>query len=338
MIDFFAYFAGKRDREALEWVQVLHSDDMSDTQMEAYVAWMEANPRNAEAFRALDEVWVASGDASDAIHARFGPEARDATGASLFTGKLRAALQPAWTPQFAGAVAAICVIAVLALQWPQPAPQSQRFATAIGDLLDVSLADGSVVTLNTGSEIVVAFSEDKRVVSLERGGALFDVMPDAERPFQVRMNGGAVEVLGTVFDVLRDPDGFSVTVLEGRVSVSAEGEDPDLKAVVLNPNQRVEVITKLASLTSFTIDADMATAWHRGQLIYRDAVVADVMTDLNRYSTVPLSIENAGIEQSNFTGVLTIDAPNIMMERLASLLQMEVVQSEEGGLRLQSIN
>lgn len=338
MIGLFASSATKRDQEALEWVERLHGDDMSDAQIEAYVAWMETDSRNADAFRRLDAAWIASGDAKEGIRARFGAEVRGETVQESAHSRFLAAVRPAFSPQFAGAVAAVCVILVVALQWPQPAVQSERYVTAVGERLEVPLQDGSVVTLNTGSEIRVSYNENQRSVLLERGGALFDVTSDAKRPFLVEMDGGAVQVLGTVFDVLRKSDGFSVTVLEGRVSVTADGNDTDPELVVLSPDQRAEVNTKLASLTSFTIDAEMATAWRRGQLIYRDALVADVIVDLNRYSTVPLTIRDSAVEQSRFTGVLTIDAPDIMMERLASLLMLEAVPTEEGGLRLQSIN
>ena len=337
MIGLFASAAEKRDRTALAWVQELHSDAMTDDRMEAYVAWIEADERNAQAFRDMDAAWIAAGDSQEALRAQFGPEARDQNSGSLTT-RVFGSLRPGLTPQFVGVVAAACLVVIVALQDSQIDLQPQRYATAVGERLDVPLDDGTVVTLNTGSKLTVAFEDDKRVVTLESGGALFEVASDSSRPFVVEMDGGAVEVLGTVFDVLRNPDGFSVTVLEGRVSVSADGEDPDLRAVVLSPDQRAEVNTRLASLTSFAIDAEVATAWRQGQLIYRDTDVADVLADLNRYSTVPLTIPDQGFDTKTFTGVLTIDAPNIMMERLAGLLNMETIQTEDGGLQLQSID
>ncbi len=338
MIGLFTSSAEKRDRAALAWVQEVHSDSLTEDRLEVYIAWMVADERNAQAFRAMDAAWIAAGDSQDALRAQLGPEAREQTNTSALAVRILGSLRPGLTPQFAGVVAAVCLVAVVALQDPQIELQPQQYATVIGERLDVSLDDGTIVTLNTGSKLTVAFEDDKRVVTLDSGGALFDVASDATRPFVVEMEGGAVEVLGTVFDVLRNPDGFSVTVLEGRVSVSADGEDPDLKAVVLSPDQRAEVNTRMASLTSFSIDAEIATAWRQGQLIYRDADVTAVMADLNRYSTISLSVADQGIDGMRFTGVLTIDAPDIMMERLAGLLKMETIQTEDGGLRLQSID
>ncbi len=331
--------ADRREKEALDWVQRIDGDTMSEADMESYVAWMELNEENAIAFRRLDAAWIVAGEATDAIRAQFGPEARALDdGPSLWSRGL-SGLRPGWTLQFAALCGALALILVVGLQAPEENTTTmQQFATSVGERRDITLEDGSIVTLNTGSEISIAFEADRRTVNLSRGGALFDVTPDATRPFMVRMDGGAVEVLGTVFDVLRKDEGFSVTVLEGRVSVSADVEGlASNKAVVLAPNQGADVNTRLASLSSFSIDADIATAWRRGQLIYRIAPLGQVMADLNRYATVPLSVEDEAIRELVFTGVLAIESADLMMARLAGLLRLEAVSTEDGGLRLQSV-
>lgn len=339
MKDVFSRKSDRRDRQALDWVERLHRDDMSETDMDAYVAWMERDEENTTAFRRLDAAWVAADGATDAIRANFGPEARAVgEGNSIWKRGLRA-LRPGWTPQFAAVCGALALVVAVSLQTPeQPISAFQSYATAIGERRDVALEDGSVVTLNTGSEISVAFEAGRRTVNLVRGGALFDVASDADRPFMVRMDGGAIEVLGTVFDVLRKESGFSVTVLEGRVSVSADVDGPaPNKAVVLTPNQGADVDTQLVSLSSFAIDAEVATAWRRGQLIYRDAKLYRVVADLNRYVAVPLSLEDSTMSEQTFTGVLAIESADLMMARLAGLLRLEAVSTEDGGLRLQSV-
>lgn len=327
----------RREREALDWVQVLHGAVVSDAHMAAYLAWMEADAENAEVFRQLDQAWIITDGNADAIRAHFGPEARTAK-VTLSERALRFC-RPGWTPQFAAVLGAILVAGVFVLNQQTPQPSIlQQFATAIGEQREVILADGSAVTLNTGSRITVDLTSNQRTITLASGGALFDVTPDAARPFVVRMDGGAVEVLGTVFDVLRKPAGFAVTVLEGRVSVSPDIDGPvPNKAVVLTANQGADVNTQLASLASFAVDADEATAWRRGQLIYRAVPLEDVLSDLARYSHVPLSLAPGVTADQEFTGVLTIEGPDKMMARLASLLQLQAVSAENGGLRLHSI-
>ncbi|MEQ8736497.1 MAG: FecR domain-containing protein [Rhodospirillaceae bacterium] len=324
----------RREREALAWVQVLNAESVSDEEMDAYLSWMEADTMNAQAFRDLDAAWIAAGDARDSIRARFGPEARENGVSKSFW---PSTLAPAWRAQ----VVVVCGVLLLAVLFLLPVEDvnidSIQFATAIGERRDVTLEDGSTVTLNTGSMIDVSFQKTRRIVSLSRGGALFDVQPDSARPFIVRMDGGAVEVLGTIFDVLRQQNGFAVTVLEGRVSVSADVDGPvPNKAVVLTPNQGANVNTEVVAITSYAVDAAEAASWRRGQLIYKDASLGKVLEDLNRYSETTISVQSPDLEALTFTGVLAIESADIMTQRLAGLLELSVVTEEGGGLRLQA--
>lgn len=327
----------RREREALAWVQMLNDESVSELDVENYLAWMEADQLNAEIFRDLDSAWIAAGDAADSIRSRFGPEARENDAVKTLPPLMGALLRPWWRPQLAAACVMLLIVGVVLFPNQDSQIESLQYATEIGERRDISLEDGSTVTLNTGSSIQVAFQNNRRIVTLTRGGALFDVQPDASRPFVVRMDGGAVEVLGTVFDVLRQGDGFAVTVLEGRVSVSADVDGPvPNKAVVLTSNQSADVNTQLASITSYAVDAVSATAWQRGQLIYKDALLGEVLEDINRYSLSPLSLQTRELEAMTFTGVLTIEAPEVMAQRLAGLMQLTVVSEEGGGLRLEA--
>lgn len=327
----------RREHEALDWVQMLNGDAVSDSQMEEYLAWMEADTENADVFRQMDQAWIIADGNAEAIRARFGPEARASR--AWFSNTVGRFFRPGWTPQFAAVLGVVLLVGVFVLNEPTPTPSVlQQFATVVGEQREVTLADGSVVRLNTASRIVVNLTQNLRTVTLASGGALFDVTPDPTRPFVVRTDGGAVEVLGTVFDILRKPEGFAVTVLEGRVSVSTDIDVPvPNKTIVLTPDQGAELNTRQASLETFTVDAQAATAWSRGQLIYRGAQLRDVLADIARYSPRPLSVAGSVPLDQKFTGVLTIEAPAEMMGRLASLLQLRVVSAEDGGLRLQPI-
>ena len=64
------------------------------------------------------------------------------------------------------------------------------------------LADGTKVWLNADSKLrfPVSFTAERREVYLE-GEAYFEVAKDSEHPFIVHISRGAIEVLGTGFNV-----------------------------------------------------------------------------------------------------------------------------------------
>lgn len=112
----------------------------------------------------------------------------------------------------------------------------------------LTLKDGSVVTLQPGSEITMreGFGRKVRRVHL-RGEAFFDVVRDPARPFIVNSGEVTTHVLGTSFNVRAydsDPE-ITVSVKRGRVSVRAHGAKETgstaeaCREVILTPNQKM---------------------------------------------------------------------------------------------------
>jgi transmembrane sensor len=63
-----------------------------------------------------------------------------------------------------------------------PAVPSTPYSTAVGETRQITLADGTRVTLNTNTRLYVSFSQRAREVMLERGEATFDVASPATAP------------------------------------------------------------------------------------------------------------------------------------------------------------
>jgi TolA-binding protein len=107
----------------------------------------------------------------------------------------------------------------------QHVPDSVALAPAGGSV--VVLADGSRVTLDGDARLEVPINEPAHVAtSLERGSALFDVVPDHDRSFTVIVGEVEVRVVGTQFRVDRDPTSRTVTVavIRGVVEVRNTAE------------------------------------------------------------------------------------------------------------------
>lgn len=116
-----------------------------------------------------------------------------------------------------------------------------------GQRTSVTLSDGTVVDLNSGSRIEypAIFHKGERRVRLE-GEAMFDVSADAEHPFIVETFAYDVKALGTKFDVIADSGEkeFSTALLDGKVSISDK-----------------------SSKTLLTLRPNMMASMHDGRLI-----------------------------------------------------------------------
>lgn len=127
----------------------------------------------------------------------------------------------------------------------------------VGQRVDVTLADGTVISLNSGSrlEYPIAFGKDERRVRLE-GEAMFSVAKDPDKPFIVEADPCTVEALGTRFNVVtgKDPSEFCASLLEGKVRVTKVNDGHQL---TLNPGEMASICgdslcqDKIPSATDF---------------------------------------------------------------------------------------
>ncbi len=103
------------------------------------------------------------------------------------------------------------------------------YQTAFGETETITLPDGSTVVLNANSTL--SFDEEQwetaRLITLD-GEAFFDVT--SGNTFEVNTPLGAVEVLGTEFNVKNRKGLFSATCFEGRVAVKAANIERILEA------------------------------------------------------------------------------------------------------------
>src|SRR5262249_12911233 len=94
-----------------------------------------------------------------------------------------------------------------------------ELSTRHGEQVEKRLEDGSVIRLNTDTALRVVLAPDTRLVYLDRGQAVFEVVHDASRPFHVIAGSADITDVGTKFDVYIQGDSTRVTVLEGQVGV-----------------------------------------------------------------------------------------------------------------------
>lgn len=301
------------DREALDWlVQV---NDPGFDQWDAWDAWMAADGRNTEAY------WRLAAAEADAVEAL-------KTAPAPVTAPLRASRVRALPRRSVAAIAAALAAVVIGGVWFAGSQRAQPWTveTAPGEQQTLTLADGSIVSLDGGTRLAMD-RRKPRDVRLESGRALFTVVHDDAHPFVVTTNGATLTDLGTIFDVTQLQDGVRVSVSEGSVLVDAPAS-----TATLNPGD--SVIATSRGMERRSLSPDDVAAWREGRLTYADEALSIVAQDLARALNRPITVSPA-LSARRFSGSLTTrSAPEDQKDRLSRLLDVSVVD-EGAGWRLE---
>src|SRR5258708_34565714 len=185
----------------------------------------------------------------------------------------------------------------------------KSYSTAHGERRVQRLPDGSVVHLNTDSEVTVRYSARERVVELGRGQAVFEVAHESPRQFRVAAGPAGVIAVGTRFDVYRKPWTVTVTVVEGRVLVYT-GTPPSGAAAAgprtlqLGAGYQVELGASIG--VPRPVDARSVIAWLEGKIVFENRALGEVAAEFNRYGPMTLEIEDPSLRALRISG--TFDA------------------------------
>lgn len=163
--------------------------------------------------------------------------------------------------------------------------------------LRINLPDHSVVWLNAASSLTYpeTFAHGKREVTLE-GEAFFDVAPMPEQPFTVYSGRLNTRVLGTSFNVkaYQDDNHIQVTVFTGKVNVNANGytKSESDSGIFLTASQQAVFKPADQSLVYHGhVDTAGTSAWKRGEIIFHNTPLPEVLKELQRRYNVSISAD-----------------------------------------------
>jgi transmembrane sensor len=312
------------DAEAADWAARIDRGPLTAGQEQAFQAWLSEDVRGMGAFGRMRALALST-ERAKALGPGFDP---NDFAPILSYGYPRRVLLRA-----GGAIAATALVGTIAA-WKLLRPGS-RFQTGKGDMKVVALKDGSVVTLNTASEIVVNYSEKLRSVELVHGEVLFDVAKNKATPFVVTAGDTSVRVVGTSFSVRRfDAAPIQVLVREGIVEVFKP--TAGVKPIRISANTMALAPPDDADIAARPVPAAQlhrAMAWQEGQIAFEGETLAQAAAEFSRYSDTRIVIDDPALAREEIAGLFKATDPVGFAQTIAISLNARA-RIGEGEVRL----
>jgi len=356
---------------AAAWHDRMHREKVPDDARAAFAQWLAESPAHRAAYEDIDRTW---GDLRAAAH---DPQilALRHEAALRLTRRTSKRTRPfAWAA--AAVVLTVMGTSLVAMSMHSTSGRSltvllldvfrttddRRYATATGQRLTVTLRDGSQLTLNTQTELQIAFTKTERAVRLIRGQALFEVAKDPARPFVVTAHSRRFIAVGTAFDVRLAGEQIELTMVEGTVRVERDTNLSPTASVAL-PTARAATavprsiarrdpppgappaVTSLTAGEQLTVnsgdedhvrpaDAERVTSWRRGQVIFENTRLADAIAELNRYSETKIELADPALSDLRISGGFATGRPALFVEAITSYFSIQVTRADERAVVL----
>lgn len=284
-------------QQAADWIVQLdgaHGDTERQVLHAACQAWCAQDVRHAQIFRQMQQLW-------------------------------QAAAQPARARR-SKKVAIATLVTALAIWFVLPTERwLADVRVAPGQVRQLTLDDGSTLTLDSGSSVDIRFDGKVREIRLHAGRLLADVAKDPQgRAFRVVGRDGSAQAMGTRYIVDQQTDDTAVNVLESSVAVASRNHPQ--QTVMLHAGQVVRYTRDAVGAVEPAPGASASEAWVHGRLVFNAAPLSEVVAELARHRRGILTMRQAdALADLRFTGVLPANDSEAALRILMQALPVAVV-------------
>ncbi|MGK8201561.1 FecR domain-containing protein [Burkholderia cepacia] len=299
-------------RRAVEWWVDRQAGRTGEAFDAALARWRAEDPAHDAAWRHIETMQHRLGG----LTAGLDPQAAHAALLSPRAGRRRAAVKALAVLLFAGGAAWMAEPARRAAIWPAD------LRTAVGERRTVTLADRTVVVLDTDTVLDVRFDAAARGLRLLRGTIMVTSGHDDRvpaRPLVVATAQGELRPLGTRFAVRQRDGATRVEVFAGAVRV--QPDDAAAGARVIAAGEGAD-FTRDAIGVQAPLDA-YASAWTGGMLVASRMRLADLVAELDRYRRGSLRCD-AAVADLRVSGTYPLDDPARVLDTLKATLPIDV--------------
>ncbi|XOV78667.1 MAG: FecR family protein [Aestuariibacter sp.] len=292
---------------------------LSESEKDELSDWVAASNQHKEQLFDMASLW----DNMSVMHELSG----------LFPLQSKPELQPrkqsAWHRHPIAIAASFVFFCTLAIAWLLPGQiqqmneiavhdSVQMESTGVGEQRTVSLADGSVLHLNTDTLLEVQYSDEKRAIKLRQGEAHFEVAHDATRPFVVSAGSNAVTAVGTAFNVeMYNESDIELLVTEGKVMIQNAQLPSPVEGIVPQENPQAlfmisgekALLSNAEPLEKITLSLDQvqrALSWQQGMLVFEGEPLETALSEVSRYTSVDFDISDEQLKQVRVAGFFKV--------------------------------
>ncbi|CNE75788.1 FecR family protein [Yersinia kristensenii] len=343
------------DEQALHWL-TKQQNRLSAREQRQFEEWL-LQGENAARYQQMEQLWQTVGQL---------PKENIAQLRSSLPSKASPATQPffrRWSPfsaapRLLGPLLLGLILLVLiwpASQWLAPPSMTALVQTARGETKQLTLPDGTLLTLDADTQLQVAYYPQRREVTMSKGQAYFQVRHLADQPFIVLSGPSRLTVLGTEFGVRYIPhsmsgNGVAVEVSSGAVRVGQRTwwentfwramaklrfATEDSHILVLRASQRAisDVNGKLTRQPSTThgVSAD----WRQSRVVFDSTPLDLALAEFARYGEMPYRLGDSKVAAMRISGSFDVHRIDSFVHVLPKVLPVKLT-TQSGKTQIQA--
>ncbi len=289
--------------EAARWVVLIDSELFDAAAAARFRRWIARSDAHRPAFQLASRAW---GELDGLQKLKAYPDivALLEAGAEAAPRQPAEATGPDRRALLIGAGVAGVGLCVVGYNLLRPA-SAEAFESGIGELRELTLADGTIARLNAATRLEARITADERCARVVHGEVLFTITARGDDTFIILTPGGGVEAASGDVLVKVLPDGarvsiFSQSARAWRAALFSRGD-----RVSLGPLSEAEFGRDALHIAQADAPRlERRTLWREGRLSFDNMPLAEAVEDVSRYTGVRFVFADDALAEMRIGGVV----------------------------------
>ena len=302
---------------AADWVERVQRDASAQT-AEHLEAWLAKDPAHRVAYRLANQGWR---DGTQLLATRTGLGRQLDRAPFLQRHRTRVAMASVGGAALLG-VMTVSVARFAAPGFLIPAAEADVYQTVRGELRTLTLSDGTRITLDTATRLVLHHGQAAPTVELSAGRARFETQ-NASHALTVVADGASFSTSSAAFDVDLASAGRPISVLRGTLRAEPA-------ALVIHQGETV----RGASVAPTDSATSAQVRWTTGMLALDTTRLDDAVAAINRYNDLHVVLGQPALAGLRMSGAFRVRDPQAFARAVAALYHLRISHPERDKIVL----
>lgn len=222
------------------------------------------------------------------------------------------------------------------------------YETSIGEYSTFTLPDGTELVLNTNSLVRMNFTDQRRLLILERGEVHVKVAHEKSRPLSLFAGPQEIRAVGTKFNVeINSDQKIELVVTEGKVLVGLhETLEDESELVLTSLPSSTTAVSEGEAIILGSADGEIdeispeeiavKLSWQEGNLIFHGESLKAAVDEIGRYTTVEFMILDDNLKKLRISGLFKAGDVEGLLNTLKKNFNITHTYGDKGNIILSS--
>ena len=313
----------KIKEQAVYWI-TCEKEGLNESQKKELESWLKENQLHQKTYDRMKFIHQMSNSLSKENSQKLSNEVHR----NLSKSKLSFKVKSYYTS--AAAIVLVLFFSLFKIYDENSLKYEKVYSTNTQSILEQSLPDGSIISLDAKTKLDIKFYKNKREAFLSNGKVMFNVEKNENRPFLITSNNIQIEVVGTKFEVINSNNKTTINVKEGKVRTYFLNDlDRKVNTRLLTKAETITYTNQGEVNKYLKLNPNKIALWQNNLINFNQISLKEALEEFSKYYDYNFDFSHKKIENYIITGEFATNQIDIFLNTITKIYPLNIDKKDK---------